>query len=56
MKKFKVEFEISVPDEVTVEQAEEWLLFQIGARGGMSADNPLADTDLEAKRAWVQSA
>jgi hypothetical protein len=52
----KVEFEVTVPDNVTPEQADEWLQYQLGARGGMPADNPLADTDLEARRVWVTSA
>ena len=54
--KLKVEFEVTVPDEVTLEQAEEWLLFQLGERGGMPADNPMADSDLEARRVLVTSA
>lgn len=54
--KLKVEFEVSVPDGVTIEQAEEWLLFQLGQRGGMAADNPLAYTDLEARGTWIKSA
>lgn len=41
MRIMKVEFEISVPDVVTIEQVEEWLLFELGARGGMQSDNPM---------------
>jgi hypothetical protein len=54
--KLRVEFEVTVPDGVTLEQAEEWLLYQLGERGGMSAENPLSDTDLEARRTSVASA
>lgn len=51
--KLRVQFEVTVPDEVTLEQAEEWLLYQLGQRGGMPAANPLADTDLEGRRVCV---
>jgi len=54
--KLKVEFEVTVPDGVTLEQAEEWLLYQLGERGGIPAENPMADSDLEARRVWVRSA
>ena len=35
--------------EHTDEQYREWLMFQIGERGGISLDNPLSDIDLEAE-------
>lgn len=54
--KLKVEFEVEVPDSVTIEQAEEWVFFQLGERGGMSAYNPLADVDIEARRTSVEIA
>ena len=51
--KLKVEFEVTVPDGVAIEQAEEWLEFELGARGDMQLDNPMIDTDLEARRVLV---
>lgn len=54
--KLKVEFEVTVPDGVTLKQAEEWLLFQLGEHGGMPASNPLADTDIKAHRTFVTKA
>lgn len=54
MRKVKVEFEISVPDGVTPAQVEEWVLFEVGAQGHIKAENPLADTDLEASKVVVR--
>jgi hypothetical protein len=51
--KLKVQFEVTVPDHVTIEQAEEWLRFQIGASGGMKSANPLSGDDLEARSVSV---
>lgn len=51
--KLKVQFEVTVPDHVTIEQAEEWLRFQIGASGGMQSVNPLSGDDLEARSVTV---
>ncbi len=56
MRKVKVEFEVSVPDGVTPAQVEEWVRFEVGAQGHrhIKAENPLADTDLEASKVVVR--
>lgn len=46
--KIEVRFTVTVPDSVSQEQAEEWLMYQLGAYGGMSSANPLEDCDLQA--------
>lgn len=33
----------------TDDQFEEWVEFNVGHRGGLSEDNPLADIDMEAR-------
>ncbi|MFM5576885.1 hypothetical protein ACET8O_20220 [Aeromonas veronii] len=33
----------------TSDQFEEWVEFNVGQRGGISQDNPLADIDMEAR-------
>lgn len=52
--KLRVQFEVTVPAGVTIEQAEEWLSFQIGANGGMELANPLSGEDLEARSVTVE--
>lgn len=37
-----------LPDH-TDEQFEEWVMFCVGQRGGISMGNPLCDLDLEAR-------
>ena len=43
-----VSFEAEIQDEATRDQIKEYVEFQLGARGGCSAVNPLVDADLEA--------
>ena len=45
---FKVQFEVSLPADTSLENAEEWVRFQLGANGCMKLSNPLSDRDLEA--------
>ncbi len=56
--KIKVEFSAQMPDlgetTVTREQIDEWLLYQLGARGGIDMHNPLHDWDIEAYSASVE--
>jgi hypothetical protein len=43
----KVKLDVLIPSGVTKAEAKEWLRFQLGDNGGMSADNPLVDEELE---------
>ncbi len=45
---FKVQFEVNLPADTSLENAEEWVRFQLGANGCMKLSNPLSDRDLEA--------
>ena len=38
----------------TDDQFEEWVEFNVGHRGGLSEDNPLADIDMEAIQEIVE--
>lgn len=42
-----VKLNVLIPNGVTKAEAREWLRFQLGDNGGMSADNPLVDEELE---------
>jgi hypothetical protein len=53
--RWKVEFEVTTPDDLTLGQAEEWLLFVLSKRGSCSNENPMVDTDLSAERVRVTS-
>lgn len=46
MSTYTVTFDISLPDGVTPEDAEEFIRFCIGDRGDCALDNPLAFDDL----------
>lgn len=52
----RVKFEVTVPDGVSIDQAEEWLKFQLGANGGMESSNPLCSEDLSSSRVIVDQA
>jgi len=47
MATYRVIFEVELPDSVTDDEAEEFIRFGVGDRGGMDMNNPLADTDLQ---------
>ena len=47
MTTYRVTFEVEITEPATYDQAEEFIEFYIGARGDMSADNPLSYTDLQ---------
>jgi len=47
MRKY-VQFYIECPEGVSEKDFKEWLLFKLGASGGMGIKNPMADQDLEA--------
>ena len=51
----KIEFNVDIPDNVTPEQANEWLLYMLGESVKMSTENPLLDTDLRAYGSWIKS-
>lgn len=48
-KTVRVEFEIDVPDAATDKEIEDWVGFYVGATGQLAGDNPMSDTDLNAK-------
>lgn len=43
-----VSFEVNLPVGATIEQAEEWVRFCIGANGGIALINPLSNYDMTA--------
>ena len=45
--KLTVTFTVDISDDASFEEIQEWLEFELGARGGMTSDNPL-DGDIEA--------
>ena len=48
MKRVRVTFEVDLPVEgASIEDATEWILYHLGARGGMSMDNLLEPYDIE---------
>lgn len=48
MKQWKVEFVANLPEDITKEQVEEYMRFELGERGSMTNENPLVGRDLEA--------
>ena len=44
-----VRFSVEVPDDVSDDDIEAWVAFELHALGNMSASNPMAHTDLQAK-------
>ena len=48
MREIQVSFKTTVPDDATNEQVQEWLEFELNARGGMSGENPLSSNPIEA--------
>jgi hypothetical protein len=46
--RYKISFSLQVPDNVKIEDVKEYVSFEVGERGSMSNDNPLAGQDLEA--------
>jgi len=44
----EVRFTAELPEEATTEQIQEWLEFNLGARGEMSMSNPLHLHDITA--------
>jgi len=48
MREIQVTFTTSVPDEVPDELIQEWLEFELHARGGMSGDNLMCGESLDA--------
>ena len=46
MRTIHVEFIVRVPDDITFEQAEEWVKAHLVTCWGMSTDNPLRDEAL----------
>ena len=52
-KQYNVSMVIDVPDVgATEDEVEEWVKFQVGYCGGMSATNPLESHDIETN--WIE--
>lgn len=49
MKSIEVKFTTKVPSHMTDREIQEWVEFQLNARGSLSNENPLADSDLTAR-------
>lgn len=47
MKTYAVEFRVSVPDDVTDDQAREWVRFNLRDKCDMQNSNPMSSKDLE---------
>ena len=47
-KGIKVEFEVRVPENTTIEDTREWVAFHTGYSGSMKISNSLIDTELDA--------
>ena len=47
MKRIEVRFDVDVPDDMPWQQAEEWIAFEVGARGEMRVVHPQMEKDLE---------
>ena len=48
-RRISVEFDVVLPDEVTEEQIQEWLEYELGQSGQISKENPLVLCDIEAE-------
>ena len=46
-KKYRIEFEVRVPESAFFEEVESWARYTVGDTGCMSTDNPLCDTDFD---------
>ena len=49
----EVKIVVAVPCNCTKEQFEEWVKFQLKYIGGISANNPLSEHELEAKDVFI---
>jgi len=49
----KVDFELQLPADASVEEIDTWLKYHLGAIGHISEDNPLVDYDLEAHGLFI---
>lgn len=47
MKTVKVEFEVHIPDDMDIDDAEEWIGFEVGANRQMTPVHPQMEKDLE---------
>lgn len=48
-----VRFDVEVPDDVSDDDIEAWVSFELHALGSLSASNPMAHTDLRAEYGTV---
>jgi len=46
IQKIKVEFEVTLPVEATLQEAIEWAEYNVNARASLNLSNPLADYEL----------
>jgi hypothetical protein len=54
MKSIKVTFYCNVPDEVTEQEINEWLAFELNYMGSISENNPLYGTEIEAESVDIE--
>jgi len=47
MKTVKVQFEVNIPDDMNIDDAEEWIGFEVGAARQMTPVHPQMEKDLE---------
>lgn len=52
MKTYEVTFQVDIDEDTSQEQVEEWLEFELGANGSMSASNPLR-RDIDAYNVFI---
>lgn len=45
---------VDVPDGTPMDAVEEWIEFEMGSRGGMSAENPLAGESFACSRVDIR--
>ena len=53
--RIKVEMEVDAKPGMTDQEIAEWVEFNVGARGGLSGDNPMVDEDLSAVSGSVRT-
>lgn len=47
MKTVKVQFKVNIPDDMGMDDAEEWIGFEVGANRQMTPVHPQMEKDLE---------
>jgi hypothetical protein len=55
MKTIKCTFWIDVPNEVSKQDLEDWVKYELHQLGSLSFDNPMSGTEIEAKNIIVDT-